>query len=157
MRLCALRPDAQAFDTIQISTIPRYKTSGLSGDEWRISARIDFFRKGKLVHSQQSRNVETACRYLAWFHDEAVGAGLAYFAGDGVHCDQEGCQRTATVRYRRLNNYCNDGHKTDVPPSSVHRHFCDVHRQRGDCGFDDAAANYVEEPMVVWSDEASKP
>gem|GEM_PF-6705725 len=41
----ALRPDAQAFDEIRIVTVPRYKTSGLSGDEWRISAMIQFFAK----------------------------------------------------------------------------------------------------------------
>lgn len=35
---CALRPDAQAFDEIRIVTVPRYKQSGLSGDEWRIHA-----------------------------------------------------------------------------------------------------------------------
>lgn len=43
----ALRPDAQACDEIRIYTVPRYKTSGLSGDEWRISAVTEFYRKGR--------------------------------------------------------------------------------------------------------------
>lgn len=42
---CDLRPDAQAFDEVRIVTVPRYKQSGLSGDEWRISAAIRLYRK----------------------------------------------------------------------------------------------------------------
>ena len=40
-----LKPDAQAFDAVRITTVPRYKTSGLSGDEWRISAHVELLRK----------------------------------------------------------------------------------------------------------------
>ena len=45
----ALKPDAQAFDEVRITTVPRYKMSGLSGDEWRISGKIQLLRKGKVV------------------------------------------------------------------------------------------------------------
>jgi hypothetical protein len=48
----ALRPDAQAFDEVRIVTVPRYKISGLSGDEWRISSHIEFYRKGRKVHER---------------------------------------------------------------------------------------------------------
>jgi hypothetical protein len=33
----------QNVDEVRIATIPRYKTSDISGDEWRISAKIEFF------------------------------------------------------------------------------------------------------------------
>ena len=45
----ALKPDAQAFDEVRIVTVPRYKRSDLSGDEWRISAEIQFYRNGVLI------------------------------------------------------------------------------------------------------------
>jgi len=54
----ALRPDAQAFDEVRIVTVPRYKTSGMSGDEWRISATIQFMRKGRIVHERGISSVE---------------------------------------------------------------------------------------------------
>jgi hypothetical protein len=149
MKSCALRPDAQAFDEIRIVTVPRYKTSGLSGDEWRIHAEAQFFRKGRLIFSEGCRNVETACSFVAFWHARACDDGKAYFAGDGVTCDQEGCHEPATVRYGRRFDYCQAGHKNTVFESSAYRHFCERHKTRGDCGLDDADANYVEEPMEL--------
>lgn len=143
---CALRPDAQAFDEIRIVTVPRYKTSGLSGDEWRIHAEVQFWRKGVVIHTEDCRDTQTAAGMLYGFYVQAVDAGKGYFGGDGVTCDQEGCATPATVRYRRLHHYCGDGHKSDVSEVSLYRHFCERHKTRGDCGFDDADANYVLDP-----------
>lgn len=146
--LCALRPDAQAFDEIRIVTVPRYKTSGMSGDEWRIHAEAQFYRKGKLIFSEGCCDVETACRFLSYWHAKGCDDGKAYFAGDGVTCDQEGCSEPATVRYGRRHAYCLEGHKSTVFESSQYRCFCDAHKRRGDCGLDDADSNYVKEPHV---------
>lgn len=144
-----MRPDAQAFDEVRIVTVPRFKESGLSGDEWRIHAEAQFYRKGKLIFSEGCRNVEMACRFLSWWHAQACDDAKGYFAGDGVTCDQEGCSEPATVRYRRLFDYCNGGHKGKVSDVSLYRHFCERHKERGDCAFDDADANYAEEPMEL--------
>jgi hypothetical protein len=144
---CALRPDAQAFDEIRIVTVPRFKESELSGDEWRIHAEAQFYRKGKLIFSQGCRNTETAAGLLYAWYVGGIGDGKAYYAGDGITCDQEGCHEPATVRLRRLVDYCDAGHGSAVFESSLYRHFCERHKERGDCGFDDADANYVEEPM----------
>ncbi len=144
---CALRPDAQAFDEVRIVTVPRYKTSGLSGDEWRIRAEAHFYRKGKLVFSEGCSNVETACGLLYAWHAKAADEGHGYFAGDGITCDQEGCHEPVSVRYARLGDYCRNGHKSPVVGSSSYRHFCERHKTRGDCGFDDADANYVAEAL----------
>ncbi|KKL50531.1 hypothetical protein LCGC14_2304540, partial [marine sediment metagenome] len=38
--------DDEGVDQIVIDTVPRYKMSGLSGDEWRVSGRVRFFRNG---------------------------------------------------------------------------------------------------------------
>lgn len=143
-----LKPDAQAFDEVRITTVPRFKESGLSGDEWRISANAQFFRKGKLIVERGFRNIETACNYLGAAHGEACDDGKGYFAGEGEICDQEGCAEPATVTYRKKADYCRAGHKTEIPEhrTSV-RKFCDRHKHRGDCGLDDADENY--EPHVV--------
>lgn len=141
----ALRPDAQAFDEIRIITVPRYKQSGLSGDEWRISAEIQLWRKGIKITERSCRNVETACLILGAFWCEACDGGEGYFAGDGKSCDQEGCAQAATVRYRLEKLYCLEGHPSE-PSEPTYRHFCDVHKTRGDCGFEDADRNYLSEP-----------
>lgn len=146
---CALRPDAQAFDEIRIITVPRYKTSGLSGDEWRIHAEAQFYRKGRLIFSEGCNKMDTACGLLFSWYVKAIDDGKAYFAGDGITCDQEGCHEPATVRYRRLFDYCRDAHKTAVSDVSLYRHFCEKHKTRGDCALDDADANYAAEPFTI--------
>jgi len=82
----AIRPDAQAFDEVRIVTIPRFKTSGMSGDEWRIRANIELWRKGKLILEQSYLNVETAARFLPFVLARAHDDGLAYFGGEGDIC-----------------------------------------------------------------------
>jgi hypothetical protein len=141
----ALKPDAQAFDEIRIFTVPRYKTSGLSGDEWRISARIEFWRKGKLCAEDGARDVESAAKFLAWKLAMACDDGKAYYAGEGDICDQEGCANPATVTLRLRKRFCRDGHEYEPHGIEV-RKFCDQHKTRGDCGLDDADVNYEAMP-----------
>lgn len=140
----AIRPDAQAFDEVRIITIPRYKQSGLSGDEWRISARMQFLRKGIVHHEVIVGNVEAACGMAYAEYMRATDNGKAYFAGDGKKCDQEGCIEEASVWYRLKRSYCREGHESQ-PTSITIRSFCEKHKQRGDCGRDDADRNYEPE------------
>lgn len=42
----ALKPDAQAFDRIEIITVPRLKCSGLSGDQRWISIGCTHLQEG---------------------------------------------------------------------------------------------------------------
>ena len=145
----ALRPDAQAFDEIRIITVPRWKESEMSGNEWRISASMIFYRKGREVHREEGyRDVETACNFMGYFHSKAQDDGHAFFAGEGDLCDQEGCSEKATVTLRMKQRFCREGHASpcvstrlgvEVPTT---RHFCGQHRLRGDCGLDDADRNY---------------
>ena len=140
-----VRPDAQAFDEIRIVTTPRYKTSGLSGDEWRISARADFYRNGGIVFTSASyRNVEIVCNFMGALHATAIDDGFAYFAGiDGV-CDQEGCPEPSTVTYRLRQRFTREGipYPEDRMTRPIHREFCNTHKRRGDCGLEDADHNY---------------
>lgn len=145
MKQCALRPDAQAFDEVRIFTVPRLKTSGLSGSEWRVHAEAQFFRKGRLIFSEGCRDVQTACGLAYGWYIRAVDDGKGYFAGDGITCDQEGCHELATIRYRRKHEFCREGHNSDVLDVPKYRHFCETHRQRGDSALDDADKNYEAE------------
>ncbi len=137
----ALKPDAQAFDEIRITTEPRYKTSGLSGDEWRISARIVFYRNGIEVFSSGAGNVQSATALLPGLFLRAIDEGKGYAAGEGEYCDQEGCAAISTVTLKLKNHYCRDGHKSDTDGKTV-RQFCGKHASRGDCGLEDADRNY---------------
>lgn len=144
----ALRPDAQPFDEIRITTQPRYKTSGLSGDEWRISSRTQFLRKGTVRHQTYHGTIESACRLLDSDLLRAMDDGLACYGGEGNICDQEGCSEESTVTYRMHKSPCPrcgqssqfDDH--DTTGEIVVRKFCPRHSRRGDCGIDDADANY---------------
>lgn len=141
----ALRPDAQAFDEVRIVTVPRYKESGLSGDEWRISAKIQFFRKGILCDERTiAHTVEDACAYAAYFHDDAISNGKAFFAGELDTCDQEGCAEKATVTLKIKQGYTRQGDKRELSSGGEYRRFCKKHRVRGDCGLEDADRNYEE-------------
>jgi hypothetical protein len=136
-----LKPDAQAFDEVRITTVPRFKESELSGDEWRISAKVELVRKGRVIFERGFRNIETACAFLPAVHAEAIDDGHACFAGEEEFCDQEGCAELATVSYRKKADYCREGHKTEPPYTKIRR-FCERHKHRGDCGRDDGDANY---------------
>ena len=141
----ALRPDAQAFDEVRIMTMPRYKTSGLSGDEWRISASLQFLRKGVVVHEAGYRNIEMACVFAAAEYYRAQDDGKGYFAGESNTCDQEGCCAMATNVLRLKEEFCRNGHSSDpyeYDKRPLVRKFCDRHSRRGDCGLEDADRNY---------------
>jgi hypothetical protein len=152
----ALRPDAQAFDEVRIITVPRWKTSGLSGDEWRISAAIEFWRKGRKIYEQHYRNVETACAFAYTGYQSAIERGEGFYGSDGRTCDQEGCTEPATVFLKLVSEYCRDGHKTNPYESDTRpllRCFCEKHRNRGDCGLEDADRNY--EPFEIFEKEVN--
>lgn len=145
----ALKPDAQAFDEIRILTIPRWKESGLSGDEWRISARIQFWRKGVLVGEASARDTRTAAAHVAFHYDSMTDNGKGFFAGERNVCDQEGCCEKATRYFKLIKGYNRDGSERHLRGSTInssgeYRCFCPKHHMRGDCGLEDADKNYVE-------------
>lgn len=140
----AYRPNAQAFDEIRIRTIPRYKQSHLSGDEWRISAVAMFYRNGELLHESDScGTVQDVVHRLTALMDKACEEN-SYYAGEKDWCDQEGCSAKATIWYKRKHQHCQScGDKRGTALERDHRKFCEKHKIRGDCGLDDADRNYV--------------
>lgn len=143
----ALKPDAQAFDEVRIVTVPRFKESGLSGDEWRISAKIEFWRKGRLVHEEGwGRNVETALMAAGYHFLAACDNGHAFFAGEdrdgNAVCDQEGCSTLATVSGRLKKGFTREGSERRLYQGGEYRCFCDRHKHRGDSSLEDSDDNY---------------
>ena len=165
----AYRPDAQAFDEIRIVTVPRYKTSGMSGDEWRISAMIQFFRKGEMVHEERRHNTKVAAQHLAFIYDRAVDDGNGFFGGIEGKCDQDGCSNKPEVFYKLKKQACSRcGNSKDAGMERLDgtreiliRKFCKAHSKRGDCGLEDADINYEiidgipEEPPQECKSESS--
>lgn len=138
----AYKPDALPFDEVKFKVVPRYKTSGLSGDEWRIRIEVEFWRNGTLKHTEWAgHDMEGAMGRAYHLLGKAMYEGKAHFAGEDNFCDQEGCSKEATVTYEKIYDYCREGHKT-IPHFKEVRMFCEEHKKRGDCGLDDADANY---------------
>jgi hypothetical protein len=140
-------PDRQAFDEIRITTVPRYKTSGMSGDEWRISALIQFLYKGEVVHEETSGNINYAVQMLQ-SHYVRQTEPIPYNPSEfwDKYCNQEGCKNEWVYMYKVKFRYCNEGHKTEHKPDSMWgtevSRFCEEHNRRGDCGLQDADSNY---------------
>lgn len=137
----ALKPDAQPVDKIIIKTVPRFKDSELSGSEWRITAIIEFYRKGKLVKTSAASTVEYAAYLLGSKFIELTDNGEGYFAGERDICDQEGCENVGTIALKKKFDWCNQGHKS-TSPSEAYRLFCERHSHRGNGGLDDGDSNY---------------
>lgn len=140
----AYRPDAQAFDEIRIVTVPRFKESELSGDEWRISATVQMFRNGVLVRESTGwKNVDRAANFLSRITAEACDEFGGFFAGEKGKCDQEGCSKEATVFYQKKEDWCGSCGKGQSIRGLSFRKFCERHKKRGDCGLDDSDDNYT--------------
>lgn len=134
--------DYQPIDEVRFVTVPRYKTSGLSGDEWRISAKIQYMKKGVVVYERSCRNIDSALRYADWWLTEWLENGN-YSAGRSEHqCDQEGCSERATVAYRLKKLYDRSSGNASEPHRPTVACFCERHKTRGDCGLEDADNNY---------------
>ena len=68
-----MRPNAQGFDEVRLVTVPRYKTSELSGDEWRISICAEYFRNGELKFRETiAHDMEKACANPAKYPNDVV-------------------------------------------------------------------------------------
>lgn len=153
--------DDEWYDEIRISVVPRYKTSGLSGDEWRVSAKIEIFRKGVLLKERGFSKLHYAADFLPAVLHEMADEGFA-----GSHdqferlCFQAGCKEEGVVEYRLKDEfYPTYGDKMPKREwrQDVRRRFCEKHAQRGDAGLEDADSNYE---MILappgWSDNAAQ-
>jgi len=139
-------PDEAIFDTIIFQTVPRFKTSDLSGDEWRIRIKVGFFYKGHLVFEKGYTQYKYAVAELPYlFLNMGQEKDFKHIPTEEREklCDQPGCSDEAVSTYKLKEIYTKFG---DGPLESTWnetRAFCHRHLQRGDCGRDDADHNYV--------------
>jgi hypothetical protein len=127
------------FDEFRMITIPRYKTSVHSGNEWRISHQLKCLRQGNLIYS--SKNwliIDKISETTKQLEDEAISKGKGNKFGEKDICDQEGCYEKSTVVYRLKSDGDNEYEKN----TNWIRQFCDNHSTRGDCGLIDCDDNY---------------
>lgn len=136
--------DDEFVDEINFSVVPRYKTSGLSGDEWRIHVKVELKRKGHLLYERVYHTFQDAVAHLPWLlrtftEENDIDVNVA----DG-QCMQPGCAEPATVLYRRKKEGCSRcGSLKDAAEGfPQYRCFCNRHSRRGDCGLDDADDSY---------------
>lgn len=144
--------DDKGYDEIRIKVNPRYKTSGLSGNEWRVSASLEMWNKGELIFNRSFGNIEAAVNSLPWFFMVGGEPGVAPDAYDQEaacraqeKCCQPGCSNMPVAEYRLKEHYSDYGEKLDSSERSsfpYHRRFCEKHLTRGDCGLEDADDNY---------------
>lgn len=141
----ASRPDGQRYDNVQIYTVPRWKESEISGDEYRISANADLFYKGHKIKTMTFSDVETAIRYLdgalVYWRESGESYGQV---DDSYLCDQEYCTNIADVKYKRLKGYTDRGDPETLYDWNLYRVFCNQHKTRGDCALDDGDHNYEQ-------------
>jgi hypothetical protein len=152
----------QRFDAITIRTVPRFKTSSLSGNEWRISARIDFEKKGRTIYSCSAGTVEGAVTNLGEILRSNELFEACSKADVAASCDQEGCNEPWTRTYTLKKSYCatcatpSDHMSYDTRPLVAH--FCDRHSDRGDASYEDCNSNYdmdVAAPAPVAAEDKS--
>lgn len=138
--------DDDWIDEVRITTVPRYKTSGLSGDEWRFSYCVQFFRKGIQLFEQCFGRLEWAIDYLPSLqHDYRDHAIDTKDVDWDRFCANPGCPEDGVVEYELIDEYIpRHGIKEEKRSwrGSVRRRFCEKHATRGDCGFEDADCNY---------------
>lgn len=135
------------FDRIELAVEPRFKTSGLSGDEWRVGVRVKFFFKGEIIHEKSFRDMETAAALLSHSLLAGMDNGIPnrIIELEKTKCDQVGCHRDAVnkVRLKRLTSERGEYlHDDEGAYSTSIRRFCRRHLRRGDCGREDADDNY---------------
>lgn len=149
--------DDEWVDEIRFTTVPRFKESGLSGDEWRVSVRVDYMRKGVVVFSESYGRMTWAIAHVArhaaglhpgdFPHDELLISPEQYRELDEERCMQPGCPEPWDVELEQTHRGCGRcGAITEHGHQEVHRRFCDKHKHRGDSDLDDMDEHYTPVP-----------
>lgn len=148
--------DWEWADRIELVIVPRYKTSGLSGDEWRTGVAVRFFFKGEKVHEDFFTSMDAALLRLQTVHsDAACPIPNRVLEIERSKCDQPSCCNDAVGRFLLKRETSRNGDYLDPKEQyfAKYRQFCKQHLRRGDCSREDADSNYT--PMDGWSPEQS--
>jgi hypothetical protein len=135
--------DDEFCDEIRIKVIPRFKTSGMSGDEWRVSTRIQLFRKGMCYAETSYSRMKDVLMLLGHFyitsHEPVPTEAIRH---EEKKCDQPGCDQDAVNHYRKkVEHHGNSGHTSEPKYHEVWCKFCARHSERGDSDLEDNDQN----------------
>lgn len=139
--------DWECFDHISLDIVPRYKTSGLSGDEWRFAVHASFWFKGEKLFTRTFRDMQTAVQCLGGVLAETtspIPKRVIELEHEG-RCDQPGCAEPSVSKYRFKRIFGRQGEDladSEMAHASYFAQFCARHLRRGDCGREDADENY---------------
>jgi hypothetical protein len=146
-------PDFEAIDEVKMAVVPRYKRSGLSGDEWRQKFYAELFFKGLLLETITAHRLEDiSLRILSigmgHTEDGCIGgsndAAKLILKKERECCDQPSCKREPVHFYVLKEEFssCGEGPMKKEVSWRYFRQFCSGHSERGDCGCEDADRNY---------------
>ena len=140
-------PEFESFDRIELQVVPRYKTSDMSGDEWRQHVSVKFYFKGELVHETGWNSMRNALMLLSgeWVRaQEPIPSRVIEMEYSGL-CDQPSCPNQAEGRFQLKRLTSDSGEYLDMADQRrpYYRQFCKRHMRRGDCSREDADDNYV--------------
>lgn len=140
-------PKFEVIDEVRMRIVPRYKTSGMSGDEWRHHVEIELLFKGELIASHTTHDMQAAVLDLghAWLHVDGCGIPDKVIEVERTKCDQPSCKNDAIARLVIKRHTATDGQWLDASAYGGHRwyrQFCSVHVRRGDCSREDSDDNY---------------
>lgn len=136
-------------DEIRVVVRERYKTSGLSGDEWRFHRVVQLYRKGHLLGERAfNGSMQTVAGFVGLAYAEiSESPEFTILKGDDDYCFQPGCRELAISEYELQEEFSPQGERLHPEEQmaarwSVRRKFCAKHLARGDCGREDSDANY---------------
>lgn len=135
--------DDEFIDELHFRTVPRFKTSGLSGDEWRHSIEVTAYRKGRVIGERAFNRLSDALTHVpAWLYNDLTSP-IADPKMTHDLCDQPGCAEPWTVMYRIVRRGCGRcGARDRYAGDDYVRAFCERHAHRGDSDLDDMDDNY---------------
>jgi len=121
--------DFESFDRIELQVVPRYKTSGMSGDEWRQHVSVKFYFKGEVVHETGWNSMQNAMMMLPgeWARaQEPIPSRIIEMEHEGF-CDQPSCPNQAEGRFRIKRETSERGawlHEEESRYHDSYRQFC---------------------------------
>jgi hypothetical protein len=141
-------PACEGIDRIEITCVERWKTSELSGDEWRFSYVVRGYFKGVVVLEYSRNRLREAAAHLPFEIDRGRddGAAKQWQERREISCDPPGCPAEPTRWLELTDEYSRQGEGPLPQTVGIHhyRKFCEAHKDRGDCAREDADANYIE-------------
>ena len=141
--------DFESFDKITMELVERYKTSELSGNEWRFSVAIRFWFKGECVHEKHFNGMQSAIMMLPseWLRAQEPIPQRVIDIEEAGACSQPACTEKAVGRFKLKRLFSERGDALDPADVTLnhYREFCKRHVRRGDCGREDCDNNY--EPL----------